>query len=144
MVSSFFIYALLERQGAPVVVSSYVAVVFGAAAVTVLEFVIPYDTAWQPDAGDVKNDLLFMVTVQMVLPQTLTLLAGVGMVRSATQLVRGITCRLLQRRQFLEFPEWIQDRGHTDVGIEPGVELWIWRRWVGGRRWWELVADERR
>ena len=81
MVASFFVYALLDGQGAPVVVSAYVAVVLGAAAVTALEFVIPYDAAWQPDASDVKNDLLFMVTVQMVLPQTLTLLAGVGMVR---------------------------------------------------------------
>ena len=81
MVTSFVIYALLNAQGAPVVTSSYAAVVFGAAAVTVLEFVIPYAAAWQPDASDMTNDLLYMVTVQMVLPQTLTLLAGVGLVR---------------------------------------------------------------
>ena len=24
------------------------------------------------------------------------------------------------------FPEWIQNRGHKDVGIEPGIELWSW------------------
>ena len=81
MVASFTIYALLDAQGASVVVSSYAAVVFGAAAVTVLELVIPYDAGWQPNGSDVKNDLLFMVTVQMVLPMMLTLLAGVSLVR---------------------------------------------------------------
>ena len=81
MVASFTIYALLDTQEASVVVSSYAAVVLGAGAVTLLEFVIPYDIGWQPNRSDVKNDLLFMVTVQMVLPQILTLLAGVSLVR---------------------------------------------------------------
>ncbi len=61
MVSAFLVYALLDAQSVSVMVSAYVAVVFGAAAVTLLEFIIPYDRAWQPDRGDVKNDLLFMV-----------------------------------------------------------------------------------
>ncbi len=81
MVSAFLVYALLGSQGVSVVVSSYAAVVFGAVAVTVLEFIIPYDRAWQPDRKDVKNDLLFMVAVQMVLPQMLLLPAAVGLVR---------------------------------------------------------------
>ena len=81
MVISFLIYALLDTQNVSVMVSAYAAVVFGAGAVTVLEFIIPYDRAWQPDRRDVKNDLLFMVTVQMVLPQILTLLAGVSLLR---------------------------------------------------------------
>ena len=81
MVTSFSIYALLYAQGASVVFSSYAAVVFGAAAVTLLEFVIPYDSGWQPDRSDVRNDLLFMLIVQMILPQMLTLLAGVSLVR---------------------------------------------------------------
>ena len=81
MVSAFLVYVLLDAQGVSVMVSAYVAVVFGAAAVTLLEFIIPYDRSWQPDRGDVKNDLLFMVMVQMVLPPLLGLLAGVSLVR---------------------------------------------------------------
>ena len=81
MVSAFLVYALVDTLGVSVTLSAYAAVVFGVAAVTLLEFVIPYDRAWQPDRGDVKNDLLFMVTVQMVLPPILTLLAGVSLVR---------------------------------------------------------------
>ena len=81
MVTSFIIYALLDAGSVPVMVSAYIAVVFGAAAVTLLEFIIPYDARWQPDGRDVKNDLLFMVTVQMALPPLLGLLAGVSLVR---------------------------------------------------------------
>ncbi len=81
MVSAFLVYALLASQGASVVVSSYAAVVFGAVSVTVLEFIIPYDRSWQPERKDVKNDLLFMVAVQMVLPQMLLLPAAVYLVR---------------------------------------------------------------
>ena len=65
----------------------------------------------------------------------------------------GYMVNLLGFSALFAFPEWIQDRGHKDVGIE----LWIWWRRVGGRGWWrrrwrgwwrrrwgELVADERR
>ena len=81
MVASFTIYALLHAQSVPVMVSAYIAVVFCAAAVTLLEFVIPYDRTWQPDRGDVKSDLLFMVTVQMALPPLLGLLVADSLVR---------------------------------------------------------------
>jgi sterol desaturase/sphingolipid hydroxylase (fatty acid hydroxylase superfamily) len=81
MVSAFLVYALVDTLGIPVAISAYVAVVFGAAVVTVLEFVIPYDRSWQPDRRDVKNDLIFMVTVQMVLPQILTLLVGISLIK---------------------------------------------------------------
>ena len=37
-----------------------------AGAVTLFEFVIPYDRKWQPPWTEVKTDLLFMVAVQMV------------------------------------------------------------------------------
>ena len=42
-----------------------------------LEFAIPYDSTWHPNSDDVKNDLLFMVTVQMVLPQMLTFVVSI-------------------------------------------------------------------
>ncbi len=81
MLGAFALYAQLDFMDASILLSSYAAVVLGAAAVTLLEMVIPYDREWQPDTGDVKNDLIFMMLVQMVLPQMLTLLAGVSLVR---------------------------------------------------------------
>ena len=73
MAGAFGVNAGLLSAGLPILVASYVAAALAAGVVTFLEFVIPYDTAWQPRGTDVKNDLLFMVTVQMVLPQLLGL-----------------------------------------------------------------------
>jgi len=53
--------------------------VVAAGAVTLFEFVIPYDKTWQPRWTDVKNDLLFMVAVQMVLPQLLGLFLALNL-----------------------------------------------------------------
>ena len=74
MACAFGVNALLLSRGIPILASSYVAATLAAAAVTVFEFVIPYDTAWQPCWADVKHDLVFMAAVQMVLPQLLGLL----------------------------------------------------------------------
>ena len=81
MVAAFVLHAVLLRAGLPIGVSSYTAVVFGAVAVTLLEFAIPYDRSWQPNKADVKNDLLFMVLVQIVLPPLLTLFFGITLIR---------------------------------------------------------------
>lgn len=69
MVGAFMVNAALLSAGLPILVGSYVAAAFAAGAVMFFEFMIPYDRAWQPHWTDVKNDLFFMVAVQMVLPQ---------------------------------------------------------------------------
>ncbi len=74
MAGAFGVNALLLSHGIPILACSYVAATLAAGAVTLFEFVIPYNTAWQPRWADVKNDLVFMVTIQMVLPQLLGLL----------------------------------------------------------------------
>ena len=81
MAAAFAVYAVLPSTGVLLVVSAYVAAVLSAGTVTLLEFVIPYQRSWQPKWDDVKNDLLFMVTVQLVLPQALTLFFGVTLLR---------------------------------------------------------------
>jgi sterol desaturase/sphingolipid hydroxylase (fatty acid hydroxylase superfamily) len=81
MVLAFVGHTALLYAGLPVTASAYVAVVFGAALVTLFEFVIPYDRTWRPKKQDVENDLLFMVAVQMVLPPVLTLFFGVTLLR---------------------------------------------------------------
>ena len=77
MVMAFLIQLTLYWAGMPIVASAVVAVVLAAGTVTWLEFAIPYDRAWHPNRDDVKNDLLFMVTVQMLLPQVLTFVFGI-------------------------------------------------------------------
>jgi ornithine lipid hydroxylase len=62
-------------------VAAYLAAVLAAGAVALLEFVIPYDKGWQPKWNDVKQDLLFMVAVQVALPPALALFAGLTLIR---------------------------------------------------------------
>ena len=76
MAGAFGVHAALLAAGLPTLVAAYLSVTLAAGAVACLEFIIPYDRAWQPRWTDVKNDLIFMVTVQMVLPQLLGLLAA--------------------------------------------------------------------
>ena len=73
MAGAFGVNAALLSAGLPILAAAYVAAALAAGAVTCFEFVIPYDTAWQPRWIDVKNDLFFMVGVQMVLPPLLGL-----------------------------------------------------------------------
>ena len=81
MLLAFSIYLALVSFGVPVIVGAYAAVAFGASMVTLLEHVIPYDRSWRPNKSDLKNDALYLVTVQMVLPQILTLFFGITLVR---------------------------------------------------------------
>jgi sterol desaturase/sphingolipid hydroxylase (fatty acid hydroxylase superfamily) len=76
MAGAFEVNAVLLSAGLPILAASYVAAALAAGAVTFFEFVIPHDRTWQPRWTDVKNDLLFMVVVQMVLPQLLGLLVA--------------------------------------------------------------------
>ena len=55
MVTAFVLHAVVLRAGLPIGVSSYTAVVFGAVAVTLLEFAIPYDRSWQPNKARCKE-----------------------------------------------------------------------------------------
>ena len=68
MVSVFAMFAWLQAQGASIIVSTYVPVVFAAAIVALLEIAFPHRTVWRPPAGEVSTDLVFMTTVQLALP----------------------------------------------------------------------------
>lgn len=70
------VYAVAATAGTPVVLASYVAVVVGAGLVTLHEVVLPYRSQWRPGASDVRNDLTFMVAVQMLVPLLLSLAAA--------------------------------------------------------------------
>ena len=64
------LWALLSA-GAPLLWSPYAVVATAAVAVVGIERLLPYRPNWQPTAGDLVDDGLFMVTVQIVLPLAL-------------------------------------------------------------------------
>ena len=103
MAGAFVVSLSLLGVGFPILAAAYVAVTLAAAAVTLFELAIPYDRTWQPRWDDVKNDLLFMVTVQMVLPQLLGLLAALTVLAALEPLALPLA-QSWQRG----LPTWIQ------------------------------------
>ena len=72
LVTGFAVYATLLWLGWAVALASYVAVLTGAALVTLHEAKLPYRREWRPTGGVVTADALFMGTVQGVLPLLLS------------------------------------------------------------------------
>ena len=103
MTGAFVVHAALQSAGIPILAAAYVAVTLAAGAVTFFEFVIPYDRTWQPRWADVKNDLLFMVAVQMVLPQLLGLVVALTLLDSVETLALPVA-QLWPRT----LPTWLQ------------------------------------
>jgi len=86
MTSAYALFAGLQAAGAPLAVGTYVPILLTAAAVTLLERMRPYRTAWQPPGGELVTDLLFMVVVQLALPPLVSLLFTLALVEPARAL----------------------------------------------------------
>ena len=65
MIAVFAMFAWLQSQGVSPIASTYLPVIFAAAAVTILELAFPNRTAWRPPAAEIKTDLVFMTTIQL-------------------------------------------------------------------------------
>ncbi len=64
----FAVYAALVGLGWQVTAASWVAVIVGAALVTLHEARLPYRREWHPSASDIRADAMFLASVQAVLP----------------------------------------------------------------------------
>lgn len=71
---AFALHAALLATGASLTLSANITVFAAAAWITWLEWRFPHKPDWLPARREVGQDLLFMVTVQMVLPRLLGLL----------------------------------------------------------------------
>ncbi len=86
MGSAYGLFALLWSASAPLVVSTYVPIVLAAAAVTILERILPYRREWQPPQREVVTDLEFMVVVQMAWPPLVSLVFMQALIQPARAL----------------------------------------------------------
>ncbi|MCY4447640.1 MAG: sterol desaturase family protein [Chloroflexi bacterium] len=68
LATGFAVYAALVGSGWQVTAASWVAVITGAALVTLHEARLPYRREWHPTGSDVRADGTFLATVQAVLP----------------------------------------------------------------------------
>ena len=74
MIAVFAMFAWLQSQGVSLIASTYLPVLFAAAAVTILELAFPNRTSWRPPAAEIKTDLVFMTTIQLALPPLVSFL----------------------------------------------------------------------
>jgi sterol desaturase/sphingolipid hydroxylase (fatty acid hydroxylase superfamily) len=74
MTAVFAMFAWLQSQGVSLIASTYLPVLFAAAAVTMLELSFPNRTSWNPPAAEIKTDLVFMTTIQLALPPLVSFL----------------------------------------------------------------------
>jgi sterol desaturase/sphingolipid hydroxylase (fatty acid hydroxylase superfamily) len=68
MTAVFAMFAWLQSHGVSLVMSTYVPVLFAAAAVAMLEVAFPHRISWRPPTDEVKTDLVFMTAIQLALP----------------------------------------------------------------------------
>jgi len=69
----------LLSHGLNLYLSTYLPVLLGAGLITVLEIVQPYREGWKPSSRDVKNDVVYMLLVQVLLPKLLAYLVAVSL-----------------------------------------------------------------
>jgi sterol desaturase/sphingolipid hydroxylase (fatty acid hydroxylase superfamily) len=81
IMTSVIIVFLLLHNVLPVMGATYSAVILGVGLITFFELYIPHRQAWKPEKPDVWNDLVFMVTIQMLLPKFLTFLVAISLLR---------------------------------------------------------------
>jgi ornithine lipid hydroxylase len=72
-----WLHLLLLETGVDLLFSTYIPVVTGALAITFMEWRFPYRQEWQGKKEDLKNDVTFLVLVQIVLPSVLPFLIAV-------------------------------------------------------------------
>ncbi|WP_455198546.1 GH3 family domain-containing protein [Kaarinaea lacus] len=76
------IHLWMNRQGFALPVSTYVPVITGALLITALEVLIPYRREWHPSLGEVKQDAMYTVLVQIVLPRLLSFAVALWLLRA--------------------------------------------------------------
>lgn len=68
------IYYVLKSHGINVFLSSYIAtIIAGVGLITFFELVLPYQKEWLPSWSEVGTDFLFMMLVQVLLPQLISI-----------------------------------------------------------------------
>jgi sterol desaturase/sphingolipid hydroxylase (fatty acid hydroxylase superfamily) len=75
---ALLLYYQLPRYGVNPTVSSYMAAMVGGfGLITLFELILPYRREWLPTREEVRTDLIFIVLVQVLLPNLLSLLSVV-------------------------------------------------------------------
>ena len=81
LMTAIIFHVVLLQTGLSLLFCAYLPLMFSAIAITVLEIYYPYREEWKPNRHDLMNDGVFMVVVQMILPQLLSFLIAIVLIR---------------------------------------------------------------
>ena len=103
MLLCLVLHAWMLQSGIPLQASTLTPVFLGAILVTALERVLPHDLNWQGKWQDIRQDFVFMLLIQVVLPRLLGLLVVLAVVGTVSGIIRHhhsgpITGRCYYRR----------------------------------------------
>jgi sterol desaturase/sphingolipid hydroxylase (fatty acid hydroxylase superfamily) len=81
ILGGLWLHLWMRSEGCNLLLSTYGPLGSAALVITWLELRFPHRAEWKPDAEEVKNDLSFMVLVQIILPKMLAFFLAVTAVR---------------------------------------------------------------
>ena len=87
MLLCLVLHTWLVQRGIALQAAALIPVFFGAVLVTALERILPHDLNWQGKWQDVKQDFVFMLLIQVVLPRLLGLLVVLTVVGSVSGII---------------------------------------------------------
>ena len=99
----FLSFWYFKNTGLTVTLAAYILVLICAVLITLHEAKVPYRAAWKPTGGELTNDVMFMVLVQVALPYLLSISLVVGLSKLLTE--SGITVQGFWPH---DFPVWSQ------------------------------------
>ena len=73
---SVFLYLMFLKEGFYLLFCTYASLSFAAISVTFFEYYTPYKKEWSGNGKDIKNDMLFMVLIQLLFTKFLVFLTA--------------------------------------------------------------------
>ncbi len=80
-----YLHLTMLSWGIDIQISTYVPVFLAAGIITLLEIYFPYLQQWKPNTQDIKNDAMYMLVVQTILPKVLAFLTALVLLRYSNE-----------------------------------------------------------
>lgn len=81
MVLSIGLHSMIHAQGTSLLVATYIPIVVGAIAVTLLEWQCPHRREWWASKIEILQDSIFMAVIQAILPKFLSFIIALTMLK---------------------------------------------------------------
>ncbi len=80
-----YLHIVMLSWGIDLQISTYVPIFFAAGMITLFELYFPHLHQWKPNIKDVKNDAMYMLIVQTILPKVLAFFTALVLLRYSNE-----------------------------------------------------------